>query len=366
MKEGKKLRIQFPVPRDAFRYIRSQRSGWFGLRVRMTLIVAGELAVSVLVAAAVSEWLERYFQTGSMVFSMLVLMITSMVVGAILTSFIARMFYEPFRKLVAAMERIADGDFTVRLEDKAGAKEILEIYTGFNMMAHELQATETLQADFVSNVSHEIKTPINAIEGYATLLQGCEDAVSPEQRRYIDKILFNTRRLSRLVGNILLLSRVDNQTIQTKPTRFRLDEQIRQSVVLLEPEWEKKDIEFDVELESIEYTGHENLLMHVWNNLIGNAIKFDPQGGWIGIRLERQGTDCVFTIEDNGPGIPEEARRQVFNKFYQTDSSHKSEGNGLGLALVKQILTLCGGTVETENRPQGGCRFTVRLPMETE
>ena len=152
--------------------------------------------------------------------------------------------------------------------------------------------------------------------------------------------------------------------MQSKPTRFRLDEQIRQSVVLLEPEWEKKDIEFDVELESVEYTGYENLLIHVWNNLIGNAIKFNPQGGWIGLRLEQREKVCMFIIEDNGPGIPEEARRQVFNRFYQTDSSHKSEGNGLGLALVKQIVTLCGGTVETENRPQGGCLFRVKLPMK--
>lgn len=364
MRERKKPRIQFPVPRDTFKYIRSQRTGWFGLRVRMTLIVAGELAVSVAVAAVVSEWLDSYFYADSLLFTVLVLLITSAVVAVILTSFATKLMYEPIRKLVVAMERIADGDFSVRLEDKAPAKEILEIYTGFNMMAHELQATETLQSDFVSNVSHEFKTPINAIEGYATLLQGCEDTVSPEQSRYIDKILFNTRRLSRLVGNILLLSRVDNQTIQTKPSRFRLDEQIRQSVVLLEPEWEKKNIEFDVELEFLEYTGYENLLMHVWNNLIGNAIKFDPEGGWIGICLERRESGCVFTIDDNGPGIPEEERRQVFNKFYQTDNSHKSEGNGLGLALVKQIVTLCGGTVETENRPEGGCRFTVRLPME--
>lgn len=364
MRRQKKNRIQFPFPRDTFRYIRSQRSGWFGLRVRLTLIATGVLVVSVAVATVVYELLEAYFHTGSMLFAALVLMITSVVVGTILTGFISRIFYEPFKKLIAAMERIADGDFTVRLEEKAWVKEVLEIYTGFNMMAHELQITETLQSDFVSNVSHEFKTPINAIEGYATLLQGTQEEESPEQSRYVEKILFNTRRLSKLVGNILLLSRVDNQTIQAQPTRFRLDEQIRQSVVLLEPEWEKKDIAFDVELESVEFTGYENLLMHVWNNLIGNAVKFVPQGGWIGLSLERWEDGCCVLIEDNGPGIPEEARRQVFNKFYQTDGSHKSEGSGLGLALVKQIVNLCGGTVETENRAQGGCRFTVWLPMK--
>lgn len=362
MKEKKLPKFTGYKPREVFKYVR-QQDNRFNLRVRLTLMVSAELVLSALIASGVAALIQSYFQMDSMVMTMLVLIITSIVVGTLLTSIMSKYFYEPFKKLVAAMERIADGDFSVRLEEKTSSKEILEIYTGFNMMAHELQTTETLQSDFVSNVSHEFKTPINAIEGYATLLQGSEGA-SPEQSRYIEKILFNTRRLSRLVGNILLLSKVDNQTIQPKPTTFRLDEQIRQSIVLLEPEWEQKDIEFDVELETMEYTGYENLLMHVWNNLIGNAVKFDPEGGFVGIRLKRQENRAVFTIDDNGPGIPEEERKHVFNKFYQTDSSHKSEGNGLGLALVKQIVSLCGGEVTTENRPEGGCRFTVKLPME--
>lgn len=361
-KEKKSSKFAGYKPREVFKYVRAQDER-VNLRVRLILMVSAELVLSALIATGVAALIQRYFRVDSMLLFMIVLVITSTVVGTALTSLWSRYFLDPVKKLVAAMERIADGDFSVRLEDSSSAKEILEIYTGFNMMAHELQAVETLQSDFVSNVSHEFKTPINAIEGYATLLQGVEGA-SPEQSRYIDKILFNTRRLSQLVGNILLLSKVDNQTIQAKPTSFRLDEQIRQSIVLLEPEWEKKDIEFDVDLESMEYTGYENLLMHVWNNLIGNAIKFDPEGGFVGIGLKRQGNKAVFTIDDSGPGIPEEARKHVFNKFYQTDSSHKSEGSGLGLALVKQIVALSGGTVSTENRPEGGCRFTVELPME--
>lgn len=363
MKPKKSAKAPVVRPREAFKNVRQQKNGRLNLRVRLTLMVSGELVISALIASGVAALLKTYAKMDSMLLTMTVLIVTSVVVGAILTSILSKIFYHPFKKLVSAMEQIADGDFTVRLEDKASSKEIMEIYTGFNMMAHELEVTETLQCDFVSNVSHEFKTPINAIEGYATLLQGADSAASPEQSQYIEKILFNTRRLSRLVGNILLLSKVDNQTIQTKPTTFRLDEQIRQSIVLLEPEWAKKEIEFDVDLESVEFTGHENLLIHVWNNLIGNAIKFDPEGGYIGIKLERREGGCVFTIDDNGPGIPEEARKHIFNKFYQTDSSHKAEGNGLGLALVKQILRICGGNIMTENLPAQGCRFTVTLPM---
>ena len=149
--------------------------------------------------------------------------------------------------------------------------------------------------------------------------------------------------------------------IQSRCSTFRLDEQIRQSIVQLEPEWEKKDIDLDVELEDLSYTGNESLMLHVWDNLIGNAIKFSPPGGLVGVSLKREGEQAVFRVEDCGPGIDEASLSHIFEKFYQSDSSHKQEGNGLGLALVKQILELCGGTVSAENLPEGGCRFTVRL-----
>lgn len=259
------------------------------------------------------------------------------------------------------MSRVADGNFEIRLDDKCGFREIQEIYNNFNLMTRELQSTEILQTDFVSNVSHEFKTPINAIEGYATLLQDEENPLTDEQSQYVGKILFNTKRLSKLVGNILLLSKVDNQTIQTKQVTFRIDEQIRQSVVLLEAEWTKKEIDFDVDLEVAEYTGNENLMLHVWNNLLGNAIKFSPQNGFIGIKLIKKDGRIIYTITDNGPGIPEDMQKHIFDRFYQSDSSHKEEGNGLGLALVKQIIEQSGGEVGVENKAGGGCQFTVTL-----
>ena len=182
----------------------------------------------------------------------------------------------------------------------------------------------------------------------------------------MDKILFNTHRLSKLVGNNLLLSKVDNQGIQNRPTTYRLDEQIRQAIVSLEPRWMEKENDFDVDLESVEYTGDENLLMHVWCNLIENAIKYGPRQGLISIRLLQRSERVIFFIDDEGPGIPEGAERHVFDRFYQADPSRKSEGNGLGLALVKQIVTISGGTIAVENLPEKGCRFTVQLPVKSE
>ena len=255
---------------------------------------------------------------------------------------------------------MAEGDFSVRLEDQSSSKEIMEIYTGFNLMAHELSSIEILQTDFVSNVSHEFKTPINAIEGYSTLLQGSEN-LDDHQRGYVDKILLNTRRLSSLVGSILLLSKLENQQIPVNKTAYRLDEQIRQSLVDLETAWTQKDMELDVDLERVSYLGNEAMMRHVWDNLISNAVKFSPQGGTIALRLTGKPGKLVFTIEDQGPGLSEEAKKHLFDKFYQDDSSHKQEGNGLGLALVKRILTMEKGQITAENIPEGGCRFTVTL-----
>ena len=261
------------------------------------------------------------------------------------------------------MQKVADGDFSIQLTTGSQVREIRAIYDSFNLMTRELQATETLQTDFVSNVSHEFKTPINAIEGYATLLQGTE--ADQEQRTYVERILLNTRRLSALVGNILLLSKVSNHAIPANPVRYRLDEQIRQSLVLLEPAWSGKDTEFDADMDELFWTGPESLMHHVWSNLIANAIKFGPQGGLVRITLRQEGENLVFTIADNGPGIPESEQQRIFHKFYQLDSSHKQEGNGLGLALCAQILDVCGGTISVSNAPEGGCVFIVTLPANT-
>lgn len=344
--------------KETFEKIRNQRDDKFSLRVRMTFMVSVEILVCVILSYTLSTLLNN--TTHIKIPILLELIVLSLFIGSLVTGFMSKWFFDPIKKLLKAMEKVADGDFTVRLETKSSSKEIKEIYSGFNLMTNELSNTEILQTDFVSNVSHEFKTPINAIEGYSTLLQD-NDNLSDEQKQYVEKIMFNTTRLSTLVGSILLLSKIENQSIPVNQTMYRLDEQIRQSIVALEPAWEKKDIEFDVELDSIEYVGNENMMHHIWDNLIGNAIKFNPQYGLICIRLKKKNDDVIFTIEDSGPGISDDVKKHIFDKFYQADSSHKEEGNGLGLALVKKILSVSNGEISVENINGGGCRFTVIL-----
>lgn len=292
--------------------------------------------------------------------NLLWIVFVSIIVGALVMALISKRLITPLTKLSTAMNKVADGGFETQIETESKMEAIQDIYTNFNLMVKELGATETLQTDFVSNVSHEIKTPITAIEGYATLLQNT-DNIDDVENEYIEKILFNTKRLSELVSNILLLSKVDNKAIQAKKTTYRLDEQIRQSIVMLEPKWSAKEIGFDVDMDEIEYTGDEGLMFHVWNNLIDNAIKFNPQNGFIRIKLDKSDKKITFIIEDEGCGISDEEKKHIFNKFYQSDSSHKAEGNGLGLALVKNILNLCGGEISVSSGKNGGAEFTVTL-----
>ena len=200
----------------------------------------------------------------------------------------------------------------------------------------------------------------SAVSAYTTLLQGTEN-IDEVENEYIERILFITRRLSEMVSNILLLSKLENQTIAAPRVPFRLDEQIRQSILALETKWTEKDLEFDVVMDEITYLGNENLMRHVWDNLIWNAIKFSPEKKGITIRLYQKEKQILFTVEDEGPGFSEDVRNRLFDKFYQEDSSHKQEGNGLGLALVKRILAISKGTVTAENKAEGGCRFTVVL-----
>ena len=354
--------------------IRKQKKPWLNLRIRLTLFVTLELLFSIALAYAVDfiingiilKILNIYIFSRFLPFEItfpfwLDLIIISLLVGVFATFGLSIWMLRPIKKLEGAMSRVADGDFSVRIYSRTSSREIQEIYAGFNLMAEELQSTEILQTDFVSNVSHEFKTPINAIEGYSMLLQG-SDNLTDEQSRYVEKILFNTKRLSALTGSILLLSKIENQKISTNNTSFKLDEQILETVVALEPLWESRGVEFDVDMESIEYYGNEQLTYHVWSNLIGNAIKFGPEGETVKLRLYvNKNGNTVFTVSDMGDGLSENTQQHLFDKFYQGDSSHKEEGNGLGLTLVKKILDLEGGDISAENLPQGGCKFTVVL-----
>ena len=332
-----------------------------GLGFYFTMAIFGEVCLSILVGVGLILVLNRLFGVTLSIPSVIWVLVASSALAGIIALLLNHRILRPIRSLGSAMNRVAGGDFKIRLASRSRSGDIQQLYRDFNVMVSELEKTEVLQSDFVSNVSHEFKTPINAIEGYTMLLQDTPQA-TPEQREYVDKILHNTRRLSSLIGDILLLSKVENQTIAREKTEFRLDEQVRQSILSLEPQWSEKETDFDVELEEISYRGDERLLMHVWNNLIGNAVKFNPPNAAVRLRLVRADGGVVFTVEDEGPGIPPEARKHIFDKFYQGDSSHREEGNGLGLALVKRILNVCGGEIAQENLPGRGCRFTVKLP----
>ena len=349
--------------RETFEKIRNRRRDRFPLTTRMILTVQLELLLCVGLTYLLDTL--AYTLNPNWKFPLFwELIIVSLLVGAVATGFVSKMFFKPMKKLRQAMDKVANGDFSVQLDPKdSSSGEVQELYAGFNLMTTELRATEVLQTDFVSNVSHEFKTPINAIEGYTTLLQSTEN-IEAIENDYIEKILFNTRRLSSLVSNILLLSKLENRSIQTNRESYCLDEQIRETILALESDWDRKNIDFDVELDTVTYNGNKGIMHHVWSNLLSNAIKFSPDGGTIKMRLQKEKEEIVFTIEDRGPGLSEEAQKHLFDKFYQADTSHREEGNGLGLALVKNILSLCDGIVSAENLETGGCRFTVVLKQK--
>lgn len=290
----------------------------------------------------------------------LLVFLFSLVLGTILALLSNKFFLAPMRRINDKMALVAKGDFTVRLEEKTRIKEIDNIYKNFNTMVNDLGSLETIQSDFVSNVSHEFKTPLSAIEGYSMLLQGA-DNVSEEQELYVNKILFNVKRLSSLVGNILLLAKLDNQSIQANKKTFWLDEQIRQSIMLFEMAWTDKNLDLDVELDNVQYYGTEELTIHIWNNLIGNAIKFSPNDAKLSILLKKINDKIIFKVADCGQGISDDAMKHIFDKFYQGDSAHKEEGSGLGLSLVLRIVAINDGSVYAKNREEGGAEFTVEL-----
>ena len=295
------------------------------------------------------------------IYTLISLLLVSGITVALMSYFIGRRVLTPLVKLSSASKEVARGNFDVTVSDSSKMEEVQTTFRNFNAMVRELNSIATLSNDFIANVSHEFKTPLTAIEGYAMLLQ--DSSLSPAEREeYLNKILFNTHRLSTLVGNILLLSKMESKSLSEQSTCFRLDEQLRQAVVALEPQWTEKGISFDAVLDPVNVTGCERLLSQVWTNLIGNAIKFSENGQEIAIRLLEQ-TECVVvSIQDHGCGMTPEIQAHIFEKFYQGDTSRRSMGNGLGLALVKRIVELSQGVIEVDSAPGEGSTFRVILP----
>lgn len=286
----------------------------------------------------------------------------SVLIGGTIALFVGKHIILPIKKITDAFEELSSGNFSVRVPETEKISEIRELAQRFNSMTYDLSHIETLRNDFVANVSHEFKTPIASIEGYATLLQD-KNITSEKHDRYVEKILDNSRRLANLSSSILMLSKLENQEIIVDKKEFRIDEQIRKAILMLESKWAAKDIEFDIDLPKQLYFGSEQLLFQVWSNIIDNAVKFSPTGSIIKIDMEIKENELAVTISDSGIGMTEEAQKHIFDKFYQGDTSRKSEGNGLGLALVHKITDMCGGTVSVKSSLGSGAEFTVILPM---
>lgn len=293
----------------------------------------------------------------------LILLIISIFIGTLISVAVGRQILKPLIRMSRIFQDVAKGDFSVRLPEKSLIREVSDMSSSFNAMAKELDGIETLRNDFVVNVSHEFKTPIAAIQGYATLLQ---DSSLPKETRddYINKIIYNSERLSVLCGSVLNISKLENQQMITDKKIYRLDEQIRKAVLSLEPLWDSKNISLDIDLPKQSYNNNEALIYHIWYNLISNAIKFAPENGTVAIKMSSGDNTVKVSVADNGCGMTDEVKKHIFEKFYQGDATHKAEGNGLGLALVKRIVELCDGSVSVESTLGNGSVFTVELPLQ--
>lgn len=280
----------------------------------------------------------------------------SLIIGSLLFLLAGKMFVKPISKLTQATESIADGDFDIEIKTNR-KDEIGNLISSFNMMAGELKSIEILRNDFISDISHEFKTPLTSIEGYTKLLKDCSDE---ERSQYIDIITEETKRLSILSTNILTLNSIENENYPIYTEEFSLDEQIRKAILLLENKWIEKEIEWDIELDSIKFKGNKNLMYQVWINLIDNAIKFSEIGGIIEIKLS-DADNPILSIRDEGNGIDLEDNKKVFEKFYKADKSRNSDGNGLGLSIVKRIVHMHNGEITLESRVGEGTKVIVKL-----
>lgn len=273
----------------------------------------------------------------------------------------------PVGKIIKAAEQMMTGDFSVRippLHGIANADGFGVIADYFNQMAQELSGTETLRTDFIANVSHELKTPLAVIQNYGTMLQQ-QDLPENKRLEYAKAITDASRRLANLITNILKLNKLENQQIFPKAETYDLGEQLCECLLTFERAWEDKalDIETDVEAEVMINSDGE-LLSLVWNNLFSNAIKFTPPHGKISLTLKAEGEFAVVQVSDTGCGISPEVGKHMFEKFYQGDTSHATQGNGLGLALVKRVIDIVGGDISVSSEVGKGSIFTVKLRRE--
>lgn len=285
------------------------------------------------------------------------------VVGTGISALLTRWYFKPMKQLINATRSIAKGDFSVRVEESSVNNELGELMKSFNVMAEELGSTELFRRDFINSFSHEFRTPIVSIRGFARQLKK-SDLTDEQRSEYTDIIINESDRLTNMASNILTLTRLENQQIITDISTFRLDEQIRACILLLEKEWNKENINLDIELEEVQFTSNEEMLAQVWLNLFSNAIKFSREGGDIRVYCGRMGKNVRVEIEDHGVGMDAETKKHIFEQFYQGAGSRATAGNGLGLTIAKRIVELAGGEINVESEINRGALFIVTLPSQ--
>jgi len=331
----------------------------------LVLFVFCILFISILVAGVIWHIMMAInilpeFGAGRATHIFLFLLLISLLIGTTLTAIVGEQLLRPLHRLIDATKEIAAGNFDVRVKVE-GPRELERLAISFNEMTKELANIEALRMDFTSNISHEFKTPLASIKGYAKRLTK-NNLPEEQQQEYANIILAESERLSRLSSNILLLSKLEI-TEKNENCNYSLDEQLRQVILLLGPQLQKKQLITSVDLEKINIISNEEMLHHVWINLLENAIKFSQEGEIIKVSLELQKNNAHVSISDNGIGMDENVKKRVFEKFYQGDESRATTGNGLGLSLVKKILELEGGSIKVESKLNEGACFIVKIPV---
>lgn len=345
-------------------------------RIGLTLLIAALVFVIQIVAVLIAIGLITILmQTGIIKeFSkdvltpsgtLLLMSAISLLAGVIVAAFSGRLYLQPVNRFIDQMNRLAAGDFKARIQfgkPIASHPTFQEIEGSFNKMAEELESTEVLRSDFINNFSHEFKTPIVSIAGFAKLLR--HGNPTPEQQQeYLRVIEEESMRLSAMATNVLNMTKVESQTILTDVTEYNLSEQVRSAILLLESKWDRKNLDFNLRMGEYQICANEELLKHVWINLLDNAVKFSEEYGCIDIGVEEKGSFLVVSVSNGGKTIPQESLSRIFNKFYQADESHSTPGNGIGLAIVKRVVELHKGTVSVQSE-RGLTTFTVKLPKK--